>query len=193
MSGVGNVVSDSKTHLFTRVNEKFCEITGYSAEELATKTAEDITHPDDRDRDAEGWARFLDSSDEHFHIEKRYLRKDGGTVWVSVTSTIIRDDEGRPLRSIGVVSDITDRQSAVKALDQTRNDLERHVSKRTCELEAANQHTGDSRGRFSAGDCRRGRQGRRHDLERSRRAAVRRGGAGSFSASRCSSSRPPMS
>jgi PAS domain S-box-containing protein len=139
MSGVGNVVADAKTQLFTRANEKFCEITGYSSEELTSKTAADITHPDDRERDAAGWANFLESGEEHFHIEKRYVRKDGSTVWVSVTSTIIRDDAGNPLRSIGVVSDITDRQSAVKALEQTRNDLERHVSKRTSELEAANR------------------------------------------------------
>ena len=51
LSGVGMIQADAPGFRFTRVNQKFCEIAGYSAEELLTKTYIGLTHPEDRQRD----------------------------------------------------------------------------------------------------------------------------------------------
>jgi len=93
LNGAGNVLADFQSGRFLRVNETFCQMTGYTTGELLQLSAFDVTHPDDRERDAEGWERSLAEQQKHYTIEKRYLRKDGSAVWVSVTSTVIADDE----------------------------------------------------------------------------------------------------
>ncbi|MRG94074.1 PAS domain-containing hybrid sensor histidine kinase/response regulator [Polyangium spumosum] len=89
-----------------RVNACFCEITGYSADELVGKTFQDITHPNDRERNG---AEFREASREGrvYRAEKRYLRKDGGAVWVRVHGFFLRDIHGVIRSSTAVVEDIT--------------------------------------------------------------------------------------
>jgi PAS domain S-box-containing protein len=97
---------------FVRVNQRYCQITGYSREELLGMSPADLTHPEDRDADRpyfQGQAPILD-------IEKRYIRKDGSVIWVHVTGAMIRDGEGNALRSAGVIQDITERKLAQESL-----------------------------------------------------------------------------
>ena len=97
---------------FVQVNQRFCQITGYSREELLGMTTEELTHPEDRDADrlyVQGRMPILDT-------DKRYIRKDGSVIWVHVTAAMIRDGEGKLLRSAGVVQDITERKLAEEVL-----------------------------------------------------------------------------
>ena len=134
LSGVGNVLADAQTGRFLTVNGTFCEITGYSAAELSNLSSPAITHPDDRGRDDRGWRQSIERGDAHYTIEKRYMRKDGSETWVSVTSTIIRDDIGEPLYTAGVVIDVTARRLADGALAGARQELAQRVAERTAEL-----------------------------------------------------------
>jgi PAS domain S-box-containing protein len=134
LTGVGNVLTDATTGRFLTVNDTYCEMTGYSRTELASLTADDITHPDERDEDAAGWRRSLARGDTHFSMEKRYVRKDRSVLWVAVTSTIIRDDAGQPLRAASVVIDASARRQALEAEAEAREKLERRVAERTEEL-----------------------------------------------------------
>ncbi|MEP7117096.1 MAG: PAS domain S-box protein [Acidobacteriota bacterium] len=104
------------TGCFNRVNRSFCELTGYSAEELAAKTPADITHPDDRAADAPLVQRLLRGDSDFFETDKRYVRKDGRIVWVHVNATLLRDRHGRPQRAVAGVQDITARKHAEVAL-----------------------------------------------------------------------------
>lgn len=106
-SGVGNVLVDARTGCFLTVNGTFCELTGYSRSELAGMSAADLTHPEDRLRDTEGWEESLAHGDGPYTIEKRYLRKDGAEIWVSVISTVIRDERQVPCYATGVIMDVT--------------------------------------------------------------------------------------
>ena len=65
LSGIGMVQADTPAFRFTRVNQKFCEIAGYSAEELLTKTYIGLTHPQDRQRDMSGLTRVLRARPTH--------------------------------------------------------------------------------------------------------------------------------
>jgi PAS domain S-box-containing protein len=116
LAGVGKVQADPVTGRFLRVNRKQCEITGYSRDELLALTFAAITHPDDRDRDRAQFDQMVRGEISAESIEKRYVRKDGAVVWVHVTATLIRDAEGRPLRSVAVVQDVTDRKRAEEEL-----------------------------------------------------------------------------
>lgn len=107
---------DPATRRLVRVNDRYCEMTGYSREEMLGFTVYDLTHPDDRETDRLRFSRMLTGETlEHFS-EKRYIRKDGRVIWVQVTARLIRDAAGTPIRSAGVVLDITDRKRAAAEL-----------------------------------------------------------------------------
>ncbi|MDC0835586.1 PAS domain S-box protein [Geitlerinema sp. CS-897] len=101
---------------FTRINQKFCDILGYSHEELLQKTFDDITHPDDRVRSRRGIRAVLAGQMKTFSTEKRYLRRDGSFVWGYLSVSLVRHDSGEPDYSIGVVADISDRKRAEERL-----------------------------------------------------------------------------
>ncbi|HEY3897576.1 MAG TPA: PAS domain S-box protein [Chthoniobacter sp.] len=114
-TAVGQVQADALTGRYLRVNPRFCEITGYSEEELLGMTFRDLTHPDDRESDTDAHQRMLAGEIDELSREKRYRRKDGRAVWVSINASIIRDDAGRPLRTLAVIRDITGRRAAEEA------------------------------------------------------------------------------
>ena len=116
-SDVGMTQTDPASRRFLRVNTAMSAITGYSEAELLSLTVEDLNHPDDRAKDLEAWRHL--GSEIGYAIEKRYLRKDGRTVWVEVTANLIRDAQGNPYRAAAVIHDITARKRAEEALRES--------------------------------------------------------------------------
>lgn len=112
---------------FLKVNRKFCEITGYSDEELRGMTVDDLVHPLDTPTDIAKRRSFQHGQTSKFENEKRYRRKGGGVVWVRATVQMVRDEAGRPLHSIGVVEDITDQKEAEVARQHSELLLSRLV------------------------------------------------------------------
>jgi two-component system sensor histidine kinase UhpB len=95
---------------FLRLNRKFCEIVGYSPEEMLARTFQDITHPDDLDADLEQVRRLLAGEAEFYSIEKRYVRRNGEIVWVNLTVSLLWEGTGEPRYYVSVVEDITRRK-----------------------------------------------------------------------------------
>ncbi len=96
---------------FTLLNDRFCEICGWSREELLTRTMQDITHPDDLKRNVplfEAAVRFGTP----FTLEKRYLRPDQSEVWVNNSVAVIKRDVGTPYGILAVTVDVTARRKA---------------------------------------------------------------------------------
>ena len=120
LSGVGMIQADAPGFRFTRVNQKFCEIAGYSAEELLSKTYIGLTHPEDRQRDMTELARILRGKADSWSIEKRCVRKDGSLIWAGVHGAVLRDDTGRAVRIMAMISDLT----ASKQAEQEPRDAE---------------------------------------------------------------------
>lgn len=116
LSMVGIAQSDPLTGRLLRVNQKFCEITGYSADELLTLSFSEFTHPDDRESNWQGFRAAMKGEADHYVVDKRYVRKDGRIVWVNVQLTAIHDEENHATRSIAVVQDITIQRQAEAAL-----------------------------------------------------------------------------
>jgi PAS domain S-box-containing protein len=112
LSGIGMVQANTPALRFTKVNQKFCEIVGYSAKELLTRTYISLTHPQDSVQDLNGLARVLRGETDSWSIEKRCVRKDGSLIWVGVNGTALRDDTGRTVRIVAMISDITARKQA---------------------------------------------------------------------------------
>ena len=105
--GMAHVAPDGR---WLKVNDKLCEIVGYSQEELRGMTFQDITHPGDIDADIEQTTRLLHGKVRSYGREKRYLRKDGRVVWIKLTVSLIRSSSGEPECFISVIEDITDRK-----------------------------------------------------------------------------------
>jgi len=102
---------------FLRVNQKFCEIVGYKREELMTKTFQDITFPDDLQQDVEAAGTVMAGKIEAYTMEKRYIRKDGSIVWVSLTVSGVRQPGQTPY-FISVITDINARKQGEEALHE---------------------------------------------------------------------------
>lgn len=97
------------------VNDRYCQITGYSREELLALTFLDITHPDDLNPNGKEFHQLLAGEVQSYEIEKRYLRKDGGEVWAHVSTSLIKGAGGNQYL-IGVVQDISERKRKEHAL-----------------------------------------------------------------------------
>ena len=109
---------------FTQVNRAFCELLGYTAEELLETTFDAITHPDDRETLAlERLRDLMAGTLPSFRREKRYLRKDGASVWVDLSVSVVRSMEGQTLYFIGQVQDITARKQAEASLGKSEKML----------------------------------------------------------------------
>ena len=103
------------TGLFTLVNDRFCEITGRSRQELLTLRLHDITHPDDLPANVPKFERAVREGTPYLH-EKRYVRPDGSLVWVSNSVSVIRRPSGDPYGVLAVCIDITERHEAEAAV-----------------------------------------------------------------------------
>jgi PAS domain S-box-containing protein len=117
---IGLAQSDPRTRRWLRVNQKFCAIVGYSAAELLQMGAPDLTHPDDRQRDADAFQQTVRGEVPNYHLEKRLVRKDGTVAWVNVNMSILRDAAGQPVRTMAAIEDITDRKREEVAVQESR-------------------------------------------------------------------------
>ena len=108
-AAVGIAVADLDGR-FGDMNAKFAEILGHSAEELQRVTFADITHPDDLAETKAAVRELLEGSRASYSLEKRYIRKDGTTIWSLTTVTLLKDAAGKPQQFLGVIEDITRRK-----------------------------------------------------------------------------------
>jgi two-component system cell cycle sensor histidine kinase/response regulator CckA len=96
----------------TKVNNRMCEIFGYTKEELEHMTVNDIAHPEDIDKSPMFIQRTLRGETDRGTFEKRYLHKKGHVVTCQVSSSLVRNADGFPLYFISHVHDITERKQA---------------------------------------------------------------------------------
>lgn len=97
---------------FLYVNRGFCELVGYTAEELKALTWQAITHPDDVDLDQSLANKVLAGEVPHYTMQKRYIRKDGTPIWIDLVGSFVADEAGRPIEGLAVAIDITQRKNA---------------------------------------------------------------------------------
>ena len=103
------------------VNNRLCEIVGYSRDELMRKTFQEVTHPEDLETDLALFAQLMRGEVATYTLEKRYVHRDGHLVWVSLTTSVQRDEAGRPLYCISVVEDVSRRKLAEQTLQENEN------------------------------------------------------------------------
>ncbi len=112
--GVAQIVTETGQYL--HVNQRYCDIVGLTPEEMKSTTFMEITHPDDLQEDLDNRERLRAGMIRDFSTEKRYIRKDGSTVWVNLSVAAMSAAGQQSACHIAVVEDITERKLAQEHL-----------------------------------------------------------------------------
>ncbi|HZU44205.1 MAG TPA: PAS domain S-box protein [Terriglobales bacterium] len=115
--GIAQVGLDGK---FREANRALETMLGYGRGELRDMRFTQITHPSDLAGDLKLFEELIVGRREHYHLEKRYVRKDGGTIWGHLTVSLVRSPAGEPEFAIGMVEDITERKVTERELQEAQ-------------------------------------------------------------------------
>jgi diguanylate cyclase (GGDEF)-like protein/PAS domain S-box-containing protein len=126
-AAVGVALVESRTGRMVRVNQKYCDILGCTAEDALARTERDITPADDLPADEQAMARLLAGEIPSYVLEKRYQRKDGTIVWVRLTVSAMWAPGEKAGFHIAVAEDITERKRVDGALRQSDRRLRQAV------------------------------------------------------------------
>jgi diguanylate cyclase (GGDEF)-like protein/PAS domain S-box-containing protein len=135
--GLAHVAPDGD---WLMANQKLCEIVGYTQEEILHLNYKDLTHPEDLLADLELGRRMFAREIHEAAREKRYLHKDGHYIWVNLTSSLVRDENGEPRYYSTVVEDISRRkQIEGELLHMANHDVLTSLPNRTLLLDRLSQ------------------------------------------------------
>lgn len=121
------------------MNEALCQIVGYSKAELLQLTFQDMTYPEDLDADLHLLQQLVADKIDRYQLEKRYIRKNGSTVWVNLVVTKYVGQKGELDYFVSIIKDIQDRKEAEESLVALQVSLEVRVLARTHDLQEANE------------------------------------------------------
>lgn len=114
-NGIGMAVVSSEGK-WLKVNRKLCEMLGYSETEFHSLTFQDITHPEDLEKDLSFVKQILDKEIESYKMEKRYFKKDGSIIWITLSVSSVRDKFDNFLYFVSQIEDITEKKIAEQSL-----------------------------------------------------------------------------
>ena len=112
--GIARVSPDGS---FLEVNSKLCEICGYTADELVHLSFQDITYPEDLETDLEYVNQMLAGEISTYSLEKRYIQKSGGIIWVNLTVSLTKNEDGTPKYFVSIIEDIASRKQIEEKLN----------------------------------------------------------------------------
>ena len=107
-----------------KVPPTFCELLGYTEEELLGRRFDELTHPDDLEVNLSRRLQLVRDEIKSFDLEKRYIRKDGGIVWVYINVSVVQDANGTPIHFLSYIRDISGRKQAEQALRDSEERLQ---------------------------------------------------------------------
>jgi len=114
-SGIGMTIVNTEGR-YLQVNQAYCDMLGYTAEELSALSFQAITNPEDLAEDFRSIDEMLAGTKIGHTMEKRYIHKDGHEVHAIISSSLVRDAQGTPLYFVTQVQNITDRKIAEERL-----------------------------------------------------------------------------
>lgn len=97
-------------------NLRLTKMIGYSSDELAKMMFTEFTYPEDVDKDLNQFTDLIAGKISGYSMGKRYIHKNGTSIWANLFVTTLNDNNGLPKEIIGMVEDITERKKAENAL-----------------------------------------------------------------------------
>jgi two-component system cell cycle sensor histidine kinase/response regulator CckA len=133
------------------VNKAFCDLLGYTREELENKRWQDLTPPDDIDLTQRYVDQLLKGPKNSARFTKRFIRKDGSHVWVDLSSVLRRDREGKPLHLITTIVDMTERRQAEAEVQTLLRSVQREKTTLSALINSITDEVwfADTQGRFT--------------------------------------------
>jgi len=122
IASLGIIQVDPKEGRIILANSYYENITGYTNDELLNMSFVELTHPDDREKDLELFSKAA-RGDAEYRNEKRYVKKNGNIVWVRLHVTFVRDESGKPLKTVAICEDITNRKEAETRLQNLSDNI----------------------------------------------------------------------
>jgi PAS domain S-box-containing protein len=107
---------------YKKTNRSFCQILGYAEDEMLERKVTDVTHPDDIPANLRCFDEVLSGKIKSRHMEKRYLHKNGETIWASVSISTVTDSAGRFMYFVVQVENITERRRVDLALQKSEQE-----------------------------------------------------------------------
>ncbi len=108
------------------VNKAFCELLGYSEDELKLLKIVDITHPADIQKSVENITQLFSGEIKNYNIEKRYIKKNGEIIWVDIDVAIMKDENSSEVL-LGMIQDISEKKQAEIDLKTTNEKLNKSI------------------------------------------------------------------
>ncbi len=114
-NGIGMALVSSEGK-WLKVNRKLCEMLGYEESEFYSLTFQDITHPEDLEKDLNYVKQILDKEISSYKMEKRYFKKDRSIIWINLSVSSVRDKFENFLYFVSQIEDITEKKIAEQSL-----------------------------------------------------------------------------
>ncbi|MGA1131244.1 MAG: PAS domain S-box protein, partial [Prochlorotrichaceae cyanobacterium] len=124
---------------FIRANQAFCNMLGYTQEELLQLTYIDVTHPDDLVDQQAPYQQLMNGTIPFYLHEKRYRHRDGHYIWTQVALSVLQNAEGQLISDLAVVVSVEERKAAEELLQNLNQELEQRIEERTQELRQAKE------------------------------------------------------
>lgn len=126
-AAIGVVISDSKTGKYVQVNQNYCDFLGYTEAEILSKDFKDVTYPPDIETNRREVENFVNGNLREFSYEKRYIRKDGKTVWGRLTISPLwkKGETPEQYLHIAIVENIDERKKYEIELKNSQKNLKR--------------------------------------------------------------------
>lgn len=124
-SGIAFLTLDGQV---LQANPIFCQVSGYSPEEIKRLNVVDVTHPDFREQTRQVYREIAAGRCREVHYEKAYLKKDGTKAWGHATLARVEDPDAEGAYVVAIVTDITERKRAEDELRATNAELDAFVS-----------------------------------------------------------------
>lgn len=148
-AAVGMAILDTEGR-WKEVNKTLCGILGYETAEFKELTFQELTHPEDLNKDLNLVHQILRGEIPYYHMEKRYFHKSGRIVHAILAASLVRDDHGNPLHFISQIIDISQRAEAERErmalLDLTKDNNERLQNFAHVVTHDLRSHSGNIRG-----------------------------------------------
>ena len=113
---------------WVQVNKELCELTGYNEAELLLLSFQELTHPEDRGSDILPLQELKNGSRELYRTEKRYLHKDGSTIWINLNVSAVKSDDGHAMYFVSQIENITARIKIAEELREKADLLQLFVA-----------------------------------------------------------------
>jgi len=118
---IGFAIIEANSGVFLETNKKYCDILGYTFEEINEKGIANLTHPDDVEISLLNLKKLDEGTISEYSLEKRYINKSGKIIWVNLTVSPLWETTEKPTTNIAFIKDITERKEAESFIKKSQS------------------------------------------------------------------------